>query len=87
MGLVLGIASAVTWVAAIVLMVLGHFAVGGFDPTTFFTYASLVFAVAVTLTFATFWPNPLALLIIFGLATFFFVSVDAFNLLGLRGIV
>jgi uncharacterized membrane protein (UPF0182 family) len=85
MGLVLGLAATLTWVAAVILMVLGHFGVG--DPTAFYTYAALVFALAVTLTVANVWANPLALLVIFGLATFFFVSVDAFNLLGLRGIV
>jgi len=87
MGLILGIASLLAWVGAIVLMVLGHFGAFGFDPTTFFIYAALIFAVAVTLTVSNIWPNILALLVIFGLSVFFFVSVDAFNLFGLRGFV
>ncbi len=87
MNVVLGIAALLSWVAGAILMMLGHFGAFGFDPTTFYTYASLVFAVAATVTFANIYPNPLACLIVFGIATFFFVSVEAFNLLGLRGLL
>lgn len=87
MGLLLGVAAIVAWVTGITLMVFGHFGAFGLDPTMLYTYGALTLAVAATITVSNFVLNALFLLVLFGVLAFLFVTVDAFNLFGLRGIV